>query len=121
MPNRLRELRTAHQLTLEQVAERAETSVQQILRLELGERRLTDDWMRRIATALGVHPFELLVPDTKDRHGSPQDLQDLEILRIWRLLSREERRIVATFMQSLAIAPTTAAISSPNDGKKRRA
>jgi transcriptional regulator with XRE-family HTH domain len=120
MPNRLRELRTAHQLTLEQVAERAGTSVQQISRLELGERRLTDEWMRRLATALGVHPFELLVPDTKDRHGSPQDLQDLEILRAWRLLNREERRIVAMFMQSLVAAPPTAAVSPSDNGKKRR-
>jgi DNA-binding XRE family transcriptional regulator len=60
MPNRIRPLRLARKLTLEQVAERIGTSVQQLSRLEKGERRLNEDWMRLIATALGVGPADLL-------------------------------------------------------------
>jgi len=60
MQNRIRELREAANLTLETVAERAGTSPQQISRLEKGERKLSPDWMRRVAKALAVRPSELL-------------------------------------------------------------
>ncbi|KJV08351.1 hypothetical protein VZ95_18330 [Elstera litoralis] len=62
MENRLRYWRTHRGLTLEQLAEAAETSHQQIMRLERGERRLTLDWMIRLAAPLGVEPRDLL-PD----------------------------------------------------------
>src|SRR6187401_569620 len=54
MPNRIRELRVARKLTMATLADRVGTSEQQISRIERGHRRLTDDWMRRIATALDV-------------------------------------------------------------------
>jgi phage repressor protein C with HTH and peptisase S24 domain len=62
METKLRTLRRARGLTLEQLAEAAGTSHQQILRLERGERRLTVDWMVRLAPPLGVEPKDLL-PD----------------------------------------------------------
>lgn len=62
MQNKLRVLRLAKGLTLEQLAEAAGTSHQQVLRLEKGERRLTVDWMVRLAQPLGVEPKDLL-PD----------------------------------------------------------
>jgi SOS-response transcriptional repressor LexA len=65
-PNRIRELRTAAGMTLEQVAHVAGTTHQQIERLEKGIRRLTDDWMKRIAPAFRVPPQELL-----DNGGHP--------------------------------------------------
>ena len=60
-PNRLRELREARELTLEEVAERADTSFQQIHRLETRERRMTLHWMHRLAAALDCEPTELMV------------------------------------------------------------
>ena len=122
MPNRIRELRVARKLTMATLADRVGTSEQQISRIERGHRRLTDDWMRRIATALDVHPFELLMPDAQDVHRSPQDLQDVEILRVWRRLDQGERRMVAKFLESLATDPEpSAGVCSTHQPKRRRA
>jgi len=60
MKNRIRELRRSRGLTLEEVARRANTTNQQVHRLETGQRRLTTEWMDRIGTALGVRPADLL-------------------------------------------------------------
>ncbi|MBI4185316.1 MAG: helix-turn-helix transcriptional regulator [Proteobacteria bacterium] len=58
--NRLRELRETRGLSLDRLAKMVGTTHQQISRLERGERRLTEGWMRRIATALGCRPSELI-------------------------------------------------------------
>lgn len=60
LPNRIRELRERRDMTQDALATAAGTSKMQISRLERGERRLTQNWMERIAAALGVHPAELL-------------------------------------------------------------
>jgi len=60
---RLREIRKAKGLTLQQVAERIKpepTTAQTIGRLETGVRTLTLDWVQRIAEAMDVDPGELL-------------------------------------------------------------
>jgi len=60
---RLREIRKAKGLTLQQVAERIKpdpTTAQTIGRLETGVRTLTLDWVQRIAEAMEVDPGELL-------------------------------------------------------------
>ena len=61
--NRIREWRRRRDLTLEQLGMILGTSNQQISRLEKGERRLTVDWLLRIAKALQVEPDELLDPN----------------------------------------------------------
>lgn len=60
--NRIRELREAKGLSADQLAALCipPTSGAQIRRLEVGARNLTEDWMRRIAGALGVNPLDLL-------------------------------------------------------------
>jgi phage repressor protein C with HTH and peptisase S24 domain len=63
--NRIRELRQQKGWTLLQLAEAAGTTHQQIHRLETGQRRLTTDWLMRLAKALECRPFELL-PSTDD-------------------------------------------------------
>lgn len=60
-PNRLREIRLERKLTLDQVAKAAGTTNQQVGMLERGERRLTVEWMERLAPVLRVQPAELLV------------------------------------------------------------
>ena len=62
MKNRLRELRKALGLTLNDVASAAGTSNQQLGMLERGERRLTVEWMQKLAPVLRVAPRDLL-PD----------------------------------------------------------
>ena len=60
MENRLRAARTARRLTQRQLAARVGTTLQQISRLERGERRLTLDWVRGLAAALDCPELELL-------------------------------------------------------------
>lgn len=89
MKNRLREIRLSKDLTLEEVAQKAGTSNQQILRLEKGQRRLTTDWIRRLAKALNVAPSEI-VPALED-----------ELLSRINALETQEREIVAALVDSL--------------------
>ncbi|MCP4539688.1 MAG: helix-turn-helix domain-containing protein [Chloroflexi bacterium] len=69
--NRIREIRKQRDLTLEQVADLASTSHQQIQRLESGERRLTVEWMERVASALRCNPAELLTSSQHNRSLEP--------------------------------------------------
>jgi phage repressor protein C with HTH and peptisase S24 domain len=58
--NRLKELRERAGLSMQALAERIGTSAPQINKLEKGERRLTLDWMTRLAQGLGVEMRDLL-------------------------------------------------------------
>ncbi|MGE3624419.1 MAG: XRE family transcriptional regulator [Bdellovibrionales bacterium] len=61
MPNRIRELRKARGWTLQQLADATGTTKSQIDKLEKGYRRLTVDWMVRIARPLGRDPRDLMI------------------------------------------------------------
>lgn len=56
---RLRRVRRERGLTLEQLAELANTSNQQLSKLERGSARMTLDWVVRLARALDVDPSDL--------------------------------------------------------------
>ena len=58
--NRIREIREAAGLSSDELGERVGTSGAQIRRLETGERKLTADWMGRIAEVLGCTPADLI-------------------------------------------------------------
>jgi phage repressor protein C with HTH and peptisase S24 domain len=60
MSNRLREFRERSGLSMQALADRAGTTASQVNKLEKGERRLTLDWMTRLATALGIETGDLL-------------------------------------------------------------
>jgi len=60
MANRLREWRLARGVTLERLAAAVGTDKTQISRLETGQRRLTLEWMERIARALKCRPADLM-------------------------------------------------------------
>ncbi len=80
MKNRIREIRRAQGLTLQKLGDRIGTTPQQIHRLEKGNRRLTTDWMERVASGLGVHPTELIADDaelaTRSSGGPPAAAND---------------------------------------------
>lgn len=59
MENRLRHFREQASLTRDQLAGRMGISTSQLTKLERGERRLTKDWMERIAVALQISPADL--------------------------------------------------------------
>lgn len=60
MPNRIRELRVAREMTQERLAELCGTTNAQISRLESGAVQLTPTWMERLAKAMDCAPAELL-------------------------------------------------------------
>ena len=60
--NRIKEIRKQKSLTLKEVAEKANTSVQQVQRLERGDRRLTTEWIERLSNALNCTGADI-VPD----------------------------------------------------------
>jgi phage repressor protein C with HTH and peptisase S24 domain len=60
MANRIREFRERARLSMQALADRAGTTASQINKLEKGERRLTVDWMVRVARALEIDPKELV-------------------------------------------------------------
>jgi transcriptional regulator with XRE-family HTH domain len=64
MTNRIREFREAKGLSQQALAERIGTSQPQMDRLEKGQRRLTQDWMLRIARELGCRPADILSSET---------------------------------------------------------
>lgn len=69
MITRIRDVRRAKHLTLQEVAARCEppTTAQTIGRLETGLRTVSVGWLNRIAKALGVEPSELVtLPDRAD-------------------------------------------------------
>lgn len=69
MTNRIAELRKKKGLTFAELGEAAGTSGQQIERLEKGQRKLTQEWMSRIASALGCKPIDLLVDEENAFQG----------------------------------------------------
>ena len=69
MITRLREVRRARRMTLQDVAERCEppTTPQTVGRLETGTRTVSVGWLNRIAKALGVDAAELVsLPERED-------------------------------------------------------
>ena len=120
--NRIRELRHARRLSLVETARLAGTTVQQLSRLELGERRLTVDWMRRIAGALGVRVTDLLPEAGVEVGEFIKSGVELNLIHFWRSMTREERAWLVVMAKSRGINLTSDNNRSPrNQPKMRRA
>ncbi len=91
--NRIRLMRARQGLTLQQLSARVDppASYQQIARLERDERRLTWDWLMKIARALDCSPMDLIEDG-------------------WERLSPAERKLVAAF-RDLPEAKRSSALS----------
>ncbi len=59
MTNRIRQLRKQYGLSQQELAQRIGTTGQQVGHLEAGRRKLTQDWMERLAAGLDCGPAEL--------------------------------------------------------------
>ncbi len=91
LKNRLKELRLNAGLTQKDLALHSGTSQAQIDRLEKGTRRMTPEWLERLAPTLGCDPLALL--------GQQTTLSDQEnrMLRLFRPLSDEQKQaLIAT-------------------------
>lgn len=80
--NRIEELRLQRRLSRDALGKLIGTKGGQIQKLELGERRLTLEWMQRIAGALGVETAELLPGDPKRAAKAPPPSTDFPIVYI---------------------------------------
>lgn len=80
-PNRIRELRTARDWSLETLAQKVGCSKVQISELERGVIQLTVEWMRRISDPLGVTPADLLSPSDNPLLLSEPERQIIERYR----------------------------------------
>lgn len=65
MKNRLRELRERKGLSLAELARLADTTAGTVQRLETGSRRMTLDWLDRMARALNVSATEIMADDAR--------------------------------------------------------
>jgi transcriptional regulator with XRE-family HTH domain len=59
-PNRIAEIRKKRGLSMEKLAEKLNTSRGQIFQLETGKRKLTHEWMLRLAQALQCRPEDFI-------------------------------------------------------------
>jgi transcriptional regulator with XRE-family HTH domain len=66
MLNRIREFRELKGWSQQQLADAVSTSQPQIDRLEKGERKLSQEWMQKLAPALGVDVATLIAPKATD-------------------------------------------------------
>ncbi|NVP56063.1 XRE family transcriptional regulator [Mycoplana rhizolycopersici] len=66
MGNNLKNLRIQSNLTQEEAADEVGVSKSQYVKLERGERRLTADYIGRLAKAFGVRPADILEGSTPD-------------------------------------------------------
>ncbi len=112
-PNRIFALRKAQNLTQNTLAELAGCTAQQIHRLETGHRKLSEEWMRKLAPHLGVAPGDLLA---EAAHPNPiRDLREARRMSQGQLaaavgttqaqigkLERSERRLAADWLRRLA-------------------
>lgn len=68
MSNFIKVIRKNRGWTQEELGQRVNTTSQQIGNLESGKRRLTQDWIRKLADALECHPLDITEgpPDTAE-------------------------------------------------------
>jgi transcriptional regulator with XRE-family HTH domain len=98
--NRIKVVRSARGLSLDELAERVGTTNQQISLLEGGKRRLTSDWLIRLSKELTCHPWELISDDLPQ----PLRIKDIRLLDRFRQLSDAQQDAV---IQLLDAFPTT--------------
>jgi len=89
--NQIRAFREAQKMSLESLATLVGTTNQQISLLETGRRRLTVEWLVRLAEALSCHPWAL-VADDLPKQMRPEDLRLLE--RFQRMTSNQQTELL---------------------------
>lgn len=104
MTNRIAEIRKARGLTLQEVATRASTTNQQISHLERGRRKLSYEWMERLASALSCHPLDLVHHPPEAASGCEPVLtpREQELLKLFRSLTDKEQEALWLAIQPMA-------------------
>ena len=117
MRNHIRALRLRAGLSQERLGEIAGTTGQQISRLEKSTRKLTQDWAERLAAPLGVRPSQLLdgtgLIEPQRAGEFVHELDELELLDLWRKMSFEMR--AALLLLAASNAETIKSGTLPSD------
>lgn len=97
--NRIREHRERRGLTQAQLAALCGANVQQLCRVELGQRPLSDRWLGLLSEALAVPKGALLLDPSTDGAAPPpcdivEDSLERMLLSFWRDLPNEGKRAV---------------------------
>lgn len=79
MPNRIRDLRKARGLYLEQLADKVGCSITMLSDLERGERELSYHWMKSISRALKVQVADLLNEGDNSKSLSAAEREWLDV------------------------------------------
>ncbi len=98
MKNKIAQIRQLKGLSLSEVATAASTTKAQIQKLENGQRRLTLDWVERIARALGVSIVDLL-PGGPAKTGA-QEVDD-QIMSMIGMLSEKDKCMLLEVAEGL--------------------
>lgn len=104
MENRLRYWRKLRRLSQDRLAELAGTSTQQISRLERSDRKMSLEWLARLAPVLGVAPAELLDDGALDGGPGPKEPQFIEdpaeiaLVAFWRRLDHSQKKLLLGLM-----------------------
>ena len=116
MKNRISEIRKARGMTLVEVAKRANTSNQQISHLERGRRKLSYEWMERLATALSCHPMDLLSNPPTDTRAFMSALSSREraLLDVFRSLGEREQDTLLKAIQPMVEFVTMSHFAPPS-------
>ncbi|OIN87574.1 MAG: hypothetical protein AUJ12_02300 [Alphaproteobacteria bacterium CG1_02_46_17] len=97
--NYIKDIRKSQNLTQSELADRVGTTQETIQRLENGKRRLTYDWIKKIADALAVHPSEITEGPVS---AIPRNNAEKHILEAYRELSEQEQKIFGTMLRSFS-------------------
>jgi len=96
--NRVKAFREARGLSLDGLAGLADTTNQQISHLETGKRRLTVEWLQRLGSALGCHPWELVSDDLPQNLGR----EELHLLEAFQRMSAEQRKALLQLVDAIS-------------------
>lgn len=100
MQTRIAILRKEKGLSLEDVAKAAGTTKAQIQKLERGDRRLSLEWMRRLARAMDTKVSELLPPEEVVQ---AQETGEDAIVEILSHLSGQDRAALIGIVRKLLV------------------
>lgn len=102
--NRIKELRTLHKLTQEQLAENANLHVSYIGIIERGEKNISVKALNEILTALNISLLEFFKPfNHSSSNQENEDIYDLVLLPLQSLPENEKNKILEIIRLSISL------------------
>lgn len=99
--NFIKQIREDRDISTAKLASMMNTTPQQISHLELGKRKLSWEWILRLADALQCHPLDITEGPAK-----PKAPQERDLLNKFRQLGETEQGMFITMLDSLTTEKT---------------